>query len=103
MAGMAGPDKGLSCVATVTVIEPNDGADQLLNHDLYPHWNGIRKKFLLSFPTNMKLWSSTRRSDGRAFRRTKTFVWPRSSTRRTGRRWTKVPSLRGIKSSFLSS
>lgn len=56
VAGMAGPDKGLSCVATVTVIEPNDGADQLLNHDLFPHWNGIRKKFLLSFPTNMKLW-----------------------------------------------
>lgn len=56
IAGMAGPDKGLACVATVTVIEPNDGADQLLNHDLYPHWNGIRKKFLLAFPTNMKLW-----------------------------------------------
>jgi hypothetical protein len=56
IAGMAGPDEGLACVATVTVIEPNDGADRLLNHDLFPHWNGIRKKFLLSFPTNMKLW-----------------------------------------------
>lgn len=58
IGGMAGPDRPLACVATVTVIAPNDGADRLLNHDLFPHWNGIRKKFLLTFPNQkaMKLW-----------------------------------------------
>lgn len=56
IAGMAGPDRGLSMLATVTVIYPDDGADQLLDHDLFPDWAGIRKKFLISFPTNMALW-----------------------------------------------
>ncbi len=58
IGGMAGPDRPLACVATVTVIAPLDGADRLLNHDEFPHWNGIRKKFLLSFPSEkaMKLW-----------------------------------------------
>lgn len=58
IGGMAGPDVPMSAVATVTVIAPHDGADQLLNHDLFPHWNGIRKKFLLTFPNAaaMKLW-----------------------------------------------
>lgn len=56
IAGMAGPDEGLAMLATVTVIYPDDLADQLLNRDLMPDWNGIRKQFLLSEPDNMHLW-----------------------------------------------
>lgn len=60
IAGMAGPDETLSMMATVTVIYPDDGADQLLNPEVNPDWNGIRKKFLLSFPTDMELWEQYR-------------------------------------------
>jgi len=56
VAGMAGPDEGLAMLATVTVIYPDDGADQLLNVDLNPDWNGIRKKFLISPPDDLDLW-----------------------------------------------
>ena len=56
IAGMAGPDEGIALLATVTVIYPDDGADQLLDREKLPDWNGIRKKFLVSMPTNMDLW-----------------------------------------------
>ena len=56
IAGMAGPDQGIALLATVTVIYPDDGADQLLDQDKNPDWNGIRKKFLIQMPSNMDLW-----------------------------------------------
>jgi len=56
IAGMAGPDQGIALLATVTVIYPDDGADQLLDVDKNPDWNGIRKKFLIRPPDNLELW-----------------------------------------------
>lgn len=58
IAGMSGPDQSMSLLATVTVIYPNDGADQILNIDKHPEWGGIRKKFVLSMPPKkaMRLW-----------------------------------------------
>ncbi|MGC3968946.1 MAG: phage terminase large subunit family protein [Pirellulales bacterium] len=55
--GLAGPGKTIAVYAPMTVIEQGDGADQLLNPQLYPEWNGRRFGMLKSFPTNMELWA----------------------------------------------
>ena len=75
VAGMAGPRSGLAMLATGTVIYTDDGADQLLDRDLNPDWNGIRKKFLLRFPDDLRapnsLWiqySEIRRDSLRTYR-----------------------------------
>jgi phage terminase large subunit GpA-like protein len=40
-----------------TVIRPGDMADNILNRDQHPEWNGERTKMLYAFPTNEKLWA----------------------------------------------
>lgn len=55
--GLAGPGKRIAALAAVTVIRPNDLADNLLNRDKHPEWNGIRCKALLAPPTNETLWT----------------------------------------------
>ena len=40
--GMAGPGKNMSAVMTATVIYPDDLADQYLDQERHPDWNGIR-------------------------------------------------------------
>jgi phage terminase large subunit GpA-like protein len=39
-----------------TVIRPGDMADNILDRDKHPEWNGVRTKLVYSFPTNEKLW-----------------------------------------------
>ena len=54
--GLAGPGKKISGLLTVTVIVPDDMADQLLDQKRHPQWRGERTKLLYSFPTNERLW-----------------------------------------------
>lgn len=54
--GLAGPGKKISGVMPCTVIQPDDVADQVLNRDKNPEWNGERLPLLRSFPKNMDLW-----------------------------------------------
>lgn len=54
--GLAGPDESLSGFALVTVIKKGDLADQLLDNELNPEWNGYRCKLIYDFPTNQALW-----------------------------------------------
>lgn len=54
--GLAGPDQSIAGFATVTVIEREDVADQLLNRDLYPDWQGKRYQLVYDWPTNTDLW-----------------------------------------------
>ena len=54
--GMAGPGRSLSIFAAVTVIQPDDLADQLLDPQK-TGWRSIRTKSLYSFPTNIDLWN----------------------------------------------
>ena len=49
--GLAGPGEAISGCATVTVIEPDDVADQLLNPDLYPDWAGERFQLIYQWPS----------------------------------------------------
>lgn len=53
---MAGPGKALSALCTVTVIFPDDLADQILDRKRNPVWRGVRKKLVYQFPKNVALW-----------------------------------------------
>ena len=55
--GLAGPGKKISGIMPCTVIRPGDMADNILDRDKHPEWNGERTKMVYSFPTNEKLWS----------------------------------------------
>jgi hypothetical protein len=55
--GLAGPGKKISGIMPCTVIRPGDMADNILDRDRHPEWNGERTKMVYSFPANEKLWS----------------------------------------------
>lgn len=61
ISGLPGPEQTIGIIVPCTVIAHNDVADQLLNRDKNPLWQGIRTKLVTSFPTNEKLWSEYRR------------------------------------------
>lgn len=48
--GLAGPGKSIAGFAAVTVIQPADVADQLLDKDKYPEWHGQRYKLIYKWP-----------------------------------------------------
>lgn len=54
--GLAGPSKKISGIMPCTVIRPGDMADNILDRDKHPEWNGERTKMVYAFPTNEKLW-----------------------------------------------
>ena len=53
--GMAGPGRRLSIFAAVTVIQPQDLAERLLDPK-ETGWRVVRTKSLYAFPQNMDLW-----------------------------------------------
>jgi hypothetical protein len=54
--GLAGPGKKISGIMPCTVIRPGDMADNILNRDKHPEWNGERTRMMNAFPTNETLW-----------------------------------------------
>lgn len=54
--GLAGPGKKISGIMPVTVIWPGDMADNILDRQRHPEWNGERTKMVYAFPTNEALW-----------------------------------------------
>lgn len=54
--GLAGPTSKIAAVCPCTVIRAGDLADNLLNRELNPEWQGERFKMLYSFPANDRLW-----------------------------------------------
>ncbi|WP_413431758.1 terminase gpA endonuclease subunit [Crateriforma spongiae] len=54
--GLAGPGKKISGIMPCTVIRPGDMADNILNRDLHPEWNGERTRMVNAFPINETLW-----------------------------------------------
>lgn len=54
--GLGGPGKKISGIMPCTVIRPGDMADNILDRDKHPEWNGERTKMVYSFPTDEKLW-----------------------------------------------
>jgi hypothetical protein len=64
--GLAGPGKKISGIMPCTVIRPGDMADNILDRDKHPEWNGERTRMVYAFPTDEKLWSdyAELRADG---------------------------------------
>lgn len=56
IAGLAGPGKRTAIIVPCTVIQQDDLADQLLDRDKNPDFQGERCKLLYEFPTAAKLW-----------------------------------------------
>jgi len=54
--GMAGPGKKIAGLMACTVIRPGDMADEILDRDKHPEWQGERTKMLVTPPINEKLW-----------------------------------------------
>ena len=54
--GLSGPGKKISGIMPCTVIRPSDMADNILDRDKHPEWNGERTRMVYSFPTDEKLW-----------------------------------------------
>ena len=54
--GLAGPGQKIAGVMPCTVISAGDVADQVLDQDKSPEWQGSRFKMLYEFPANTKLW-----------------------------------------------
>jgi len=54
--GLAGPGVKISAVMPCTVIAPRDMADQILNRDEHPEWNGERTRMLYAEPTDSQGW-----------------------------------------------
>jgi len=53
---LAGPGQKISGIMPCTVIRPGDMADQILDRDKHPAWQGERTKLVYAFPSNEKLW-----------------------------------------------
>lgn len=56
LAGMAGPEHPLAMLAAITVIYPDDAAEQLLDRELNPEWRGIKQKMVNRWPDADHLW-----------------------------------------------
>lgn len=58
LPGLPGAGEAWSCLATYTVIEPDDLADRHLSRDRHPDWHGVRYSALESLPSDeaMELW-----------------------------------------------
>ena len=55
--GLAGPGHKIAGIMPCTVISRHDMADNILDRDKHPEWQGERTKMLYAFPKNDKLWS----------------------------------------------
>jgi len=56
MLNLAGPGKRIAAFMPCTVIEPNDLADQVLDREKNPQWNGQRTAALKALPTDDQAW-----------------------------------------------
>lgn len=54
--GLAGPDARLAGLMTLTVVQPDDLADRILDRDRSPQWQGERCQLVYDWPTNERLW-----------------------------------------------
>ncbi len=54
--GLAGPGKRIAGIMPCTVIAPGDLADQILDREKFPQWQGLRTKLVYEWPTNEELW-----------------------------------------------
>lgn len=56
LAGMKGPDDKMAMLAAITIIYPDDAADQLIDREKNPEWRGQRYQMVDEWPENETLW-----------------------------------------------
>jgi hypothetical protein len=66
--GLAGPGKKIAGIMPCTVIAPGDMADNILDREKHPEWQGERTKLVYAFPTNEQLWTEYAEIRGDSFR-----------------------------------
>jgi hypothetical protein len=59
--GLAGPGQKIAGVMPCTVICRHDMADNILDRDKHPEWQGERTRMVYAFPRNDKLWAEYER------------------------------------------
>lgn len=66
MLNLSGPGRRIAAMVPCTVVEPDDLADQLLDREKNPHWQGQRSPALGALPKDDKLWDryATARAEG---------------------------------------
>jgi len=55
---LAGPGQKISGIMPCTVIRPGDMADEILDRDKHPAWQGERTQLVYAFPDSQKLWET---------------------------------------------
>src|SRR5690606_25016347 len=55
--GLAGPGRRTAAIVPCTVIQEGDLADQLLNRESHPQWQGERTRMIYEMPANDELWA----------------------------------------------
>lgn len=69
LLGLAGHDRQISAVMSVTVIEPDDLSARFLDRDRYPDWMGHVGQLVYAWPTAAAMWAEYEklwRSDNQA-------------------------------------
>lgn len=59
IAGMEGQDRPMGMMVPCTIIEPGDAAEQIVDPDRYPEFNGMRIAALTKMPENLDWWTDT--------------------------------------------
>lgn len=54
--GLAGPGQKIAGILPCTVIRPGDMADNILDREKYPEWQGERTKMVYAWPKHQDLW-----------------------------------------------
>ncbi len=93
--GLAGPGKKISGIMPCTVIRPGDMADNILDRDKHPEWNGERTKMVYAFPTNETLWAQYAEIRAEGLRAGDGGRAATEFYRENGRRWTRARSSPG--------
>jgi len=55
--GLAGPGETITAVITATIIRKGDLADRMLDRKRNPDWQGSVSSMVVSWPSDMRLWS----------------------------------------------
>ena len=104
--GLAGPGKKISGIMPCTVISLGEMADNILNRDKHPEWNGERTnvpRWSLRSPPTRSCGSVTPSCGRRVSANRATSGWLPKSTASTARRWTPGPRWRGPSGSTTTS
>jgi hypothetical protein len=93
--GLAGPGRKIAALMPCTVIAHGDMADEILNREKNPQWQGERTKLMYAFPGNEKLWEQYQKLRSDSLRAGNGGKEATTSTSPTARRWTRAPNPRG--------